>query len=102
MSKNAQEINFPESLYNFEDPFVDGTWNPAILWLQDSVELLDSLNANLFFASLPGPVDFVLLIGPFKPYLPKKDSPWKLNIAPILTLAATVVLFANEARYTQI
>ena len=50
------------------------------------------------------PVDLIVLIrlkGPFKPYLAEKISLQSSN-CNILGLAATVVVLANEARFTQI
>ena len=45
------------------------------------------------------PVDLTRLIGPFKPYLAENISLQSSN-CNILGLAATVALFANEARFT--
>ena len=47
------------------------------------------------------PVDEVRLIGPFKPYLAENTAVQSSN-CNILGPAATVVFFANEARFTQI
>ena len=47
------------------------------------------------------PVDYIRLIGPFKPYLAENISLQSSN-CNIFGLAATVTFFANEARYTQI
>ena len=55
-----------------------------------------SLNANLFFEE-----PHQLITGPFQPYMAENISLQSSN-CNILGLAATVVLFANEARFTQI
>ena len=47
------------------------------------------------------PFDKIRLTGPFKPYLAENTSLQSSN-CNILGLAATVVFFANEARFTQI
>ena len=47
------------------------------------------------------PVDYICLVGQFKPYLAENTSLQSSN-CNILGLAATVAFFANEARFTQI
>ena len=47
------------------------------------------------------PVDLIRLIGPFKPYFAEKTSLQSSN-CNILGLTATLVSFANGARFTQI
>ena len=47
------------------------------------------------------PVDLIRLMGPFQPYLAEKISLQNAN-CNILGLAASVVLFAKEARFIQI
>ena len=59
-----------------------------------------SLNANLFFEE-PNQLTKFAYIGPFKPYLAENISLQSSN-CNILGLAATVVFFANEVRFTQI
>ena len=59
-----------------------------------------SLNANLFFEE-PNQLTKFALIGPFKPYSAENISLQSPN-CNILGIAATVVFFANEARFTQI
>ena len=59
-----------------------------------------SLNANLLFEE-PRQLTKFALISLFKPYLGENISLQSSN-CNILGLAATVALFANEARFTQI
>ena len=59
-----------------------------------------SLNANLFFKE-PHEFSKFRLIGPFKPHLAENIS-LQSSYCNILGLSATVAVFANEARFTQI